>query len=50
MRNALPNITDGIAKETPLSATTIGSMLSAIPLGYFLTQVPADVHGSFFVL
>lgn len=40
MRNALPNITDGIAQETPLSATTIGSLLSAIPLGYFLTQVP----------
>jgi MFS family permease len=40
MRNVLTNVLTAIAADAPISTSDKGSLLAAIPLGYFLTQVP----------
>jgi len=40
MRNVLTNVLVLMAADFPISTSEKGSLLAAIPLGYFLTQVP----------
>ena len=40
MRNVLTNVLVLMAADYPISTATKGSLLAAIPLGYFMTQVP----------
>ena len=50
MRNTLANVVVFIAMDTPITTADKGALLSMIPLGYFLTQVPggalADIMGA----
>ena len=40
MRNVLTNVLVMMSADFPISTAQKGSLLAAIPLGYFLTQVP----------
>ena len=40
MRNVLTNVLVLMAQDFPISTSEKGSLLAAIPLGYFMTQVP----------